>query len=880
MGWNRQTKGLTAAFALITLIVAIALAAPALIDLNGQREEVAARIGHIVGGKVTIGGDLAFAILPVPRLTVNDVSLSGLGHVPTLEIRPRWASLLGGAFDIARIIGAAGPADHPWTFDARVAAEPGGAPMPIDLSIRSADTLRSVELSGAVAESAGAKSFTGAVTISRGANPAETLSGALKFNLSLEDKVATLDQASLTLADGAEATLFGILDSSAAAPRFDGEIEIAGPGPASILTPLGVNWTTAKEAAAPVRLTGKVSWVPGRAVLEDGRLDAGSSKTSINLVMATGSRPAIAAAVNTDRIDAAALAGAQWPAALMAGLDINLQARIGQVGLGPVIAKNVDLDASWVGDHLTLNNASAEDVAGLRLALSGGIAGLGADEGPLRLVGLHYVARAGELGSVLAQMGIGSGADGRNLGPASATGTIDGGLDHVVIASRFEAAGGLATLRGQVAVAAGDVRYDLAVEASHSDAAQMIDLFAPDYRSAKPLGGGALSAHLIGGAHAIGITDLRIALGPVNVAGRVDVSLAARPRIDAKLSTGEISIDAFLARATPRSATGPVKAAGAEAHPIKRLYDSGTIEAAPRDKVTIGALAPPGPPHDALSWLDRLDGAVQLDAQALNWGKLRLDGPSAALSIAGGDADLSSFKAGYLGGHVSASGSLSRHGDVTLDAALADAQLHGQAFKLGPFVLSEGRLSGEVALKAVAGSPDTLMRTASGAGHVALADGFVSGFDLKQADEAVTKPGSMALLKILKSGLAGGGTHFSSLTGRFGMNKGLISTNDLMLAAEGGSAKTMGEIDLVENVIDLRTDVTLDNNGGPPIPPLGIIVSGNLDAPTRTADINAIEGWLLGHSLGPALKKAAKIKVKKSHHAALDADRTAAAAIR
>ena len=63
---------------LIVLLIAAALIVPSVIDWNGYKGQIAAQVKAATGRDLTIGGKLAFAVLPSPHLSAADVRFASI----------------------------------------------------------------------------------------------------------------------------------------------------------------------------------------------------------------------------------------------------------------------------------------------------------------------------------------------------------------------------------------------------------------------------------------------------------------------------------------------------------------------------------------------------------------------------------------------------------------------------------------------------------------------------------------------------------------------------------------------------------------------------------------------------------------------------------
>ncbi len=64
----------------LVAVLSVALAAPLFIDWSAHREEIAARLGAMTGGDVSLGGPVTLRLLPTPYLEVGEGSVTGRGQ--------------------------------------------------------------------------------------------------------------------------------------------------------------------------------------------------------------------------------------------------------------------------------------------------------------------------------------------------------------------------------------------------------------------------------------------------------------------------------------------------------------------------------------------------------------------------------------------------------------------------------------------------------------------------------------------------------------------------------------------------------------------------------------------------------------------------------
>lgn len=112
---KRAVKKLLIGVSAAALPLAILTAAPALINWNDYRAELARRVGDAVGRPVAFDGDLGLRLLPAPAFTAENVkvkappgfSQADMVAVERLEVRVALAPLLSGRIQVESILAAA-----------------------------------------------------------------------------------------------------------------------------------------------------------------------------------------------------------------------------------------------------------------------------------------------------------------------------------------------------------------------------------------------------------------------------------------------------------------------------------------------------------------------------------------------------------------------------------------------------------------------------------------------------------------------------------------------------------------------------------------------------------------------------------------------------
>jgi uncharacterized protein involved in outer membrane biogenesis len=275
-----------------------------------------------------------------------------------------------------------------------------------------------------------------------------------------------------------------------------------------------------------------------------------------------------------------------------------------------------------------------------------------------------------------------------------------------------------------------------------------------------------------------------------------------------------------------------------------------------------------GEPLD-FGWLKGFDGHLAVDASGLTWGRTHYDHPNVSLSLADGTLQLDSLSAQLWGGRLTANGRLDAAGHVATQAALDSADAHEAMLGLADLDLAQGQLNGALRLSSSGRGSGEMLAHLAGNGSFAVKDGLLRGFDLKAVDQKLQAIDSPAgLLALMQAGINGGATHFSKLGGTFRIERGVVTTDDLTMTAEGGGATASGAANLPGNAIDARAQFHLDSASA--APPLVMRLTGPLDHPRRFIDINEIQTWLAQRGGGDKLKGLQQLLGKPPQEGAAD----------
>jgi len=807
-------------------VVAV-LAVPALIDWSSLRPGIERTATSALGWPVTVAGPISARLLPAPVVTLERVAVGTAGF-EKVRLEFGFGPLLAGRITLAEIDLTGGRLGAGARLDGHV-------------------QLGEIFASGGRLD--GGFTATGTVGLgdlslpfeAEGARPGGGPAVPLRAQLHLPG------QSSGTIR----------LESSVTPTRADGRVSLDLP---SLARAAG----TSELPDAPLTAEGRLAVTPDEAAIQEITVALGESRIGGEIVAILGTSPvAVDVSLRAQTLDldqsSPAVARAKGEAAaspiadpvqkstakateasrpglrlpLPANVTVNFDLAADTVRWRGGVVRRPRLNAMLDGGVLTLSNVSAQLPGGTALGLNGTLST--GDRGPVfdgrvriessdppRLRAWAWPGSGGGSwpGSARLDATL-SGHDGRldlsplvlGLDDIRATGSVSLGQNitaHLTtrgIEAAFD--GG----RGEDGALVG------ALELRGPSYAEAARLLVSDYRPSRD---GALSASATLGSDkgTVTLDDLRLKAGAALIGGSVRIEPDGQ--IHASVNADELRLDPFL---PPEGKTSSL-AAAARSRPTATVgHGRRGDESAPPPPVPRGVVeAMP------LSTLPRADMNVRIGTLTVkNW---RLDDLSGQLALTGhGGATLSGVRARALGGMIEGnvrlmSGGMS--GDLTLSA------LDAGALKLaaGGLGLGGGKLDGTARLSTAGIAPAQLASTLNGEAKITVTDGSIHGFDLAEANARL---GRRDLAGLLSGGLLGGTTRFSALSGTIRAEKGLLSSRDLSLTAEGGRLTGTGTVDLGEKSVNGRVTIAPAATG---LPPLGIRLNGSLDAPNVVFEAN------------------------------------------
>ncbi|MEE8548234.1 MAG: AsmA family protein, partial [Alphaproteobacteria bacterium] len=693
-----------------------------------------------------------------------------------------------------------------------------------------------------------------------------------KLNASLAKGKLTLHQASVFLPGGSDLSLTGVLTAKRDKPRFTGTIEAVSDNFRGLLS-----WLKVDAASLPagrlhkLSLAAKLGATEERLEVRDLDLRFDSSRVTGGIIFALRSRLAFGANIAIDRLNLDAYlpapAGARRPDGKPAGagggavkekgapgsavlaviedFDANLKAHIGELTYNHVPLKDIRFDGTLLAGKVKVRGASIGKVAGGRVALSGSLGGIAkAPE-----VNLVFDVTASDPARWSQLTGIDLPVSPKQLGLVAFSGRVEGTLKRLNLDATLKADKATLAVKGSIGDLDTAPRYAIDVNARHPSFTRLVRIFDPGFKpAARELGGFRLKAAIKNDGPVYKFSDITGKLGPVKLAGNAVLRVGgARPKLTAELAMSEIIADMFL------PVPAPVKSPAAKASPIPG-------GSAPGDGAPGAAAEHWSREPIDFSPLKLIDADVRLETPALNYREFRAENTRMDVKLVNGVLDIKRLDGTVFGGALALKGRISAAekanapGQANALIEITRVDVLKALGDLAGIDAVEGRANLTMSLSSAGRSGFDLVSALAGKGKIDVADGAVKGIDLGRINEKLKLLNlPINLLSLLQTATSGGKTRFTAIDGTFTIAKGVVTTRDMRMIAEGGEGRAAGTADLPKWLIDLAAEIRLADH--PRAPPFEMQLKGPLDSPRRIFKADKLQAYLAQLGVGSLLER-------------------------
>ncbi|MCH9050695.1 MAG: AsmA family protein [Proteobacteria bacterium] len=693
-----------------------------------------------------------------------------------------------------------------------------------------------------------------------------------KLNASLANGELTLHQFSAFLPGGSDISLTGVLTAKRDKPRFTGAIEAVSDNFRGLLS-----WLKVDAASLPagrlhkLSLAAKLGATEERLEVRDFDLRFDSSRVTGGIIFALRSRLAFGANIAIDRLNldaylpapartrspdgkpAGAGAGAvkeegapgSAVLAMIEDFDANLKARIGELTYNHVPLKDIRFDGTLLAGKVKVRGASIGEVAGGRVALSGSLVGNSGDIAKAPEVNLVFDVTASDPVRLSQLAGIDLPVSPEQLGLVAFSGRVEGTLKRLNIDATFKADKATLAVKGSIGDLETAPRYAIEVNVRHPSFTRLVRIFDPGFKpAARELGGFRLKAGIKNDGPVYKFSDISGKLGPVKLAGNAVLRVGgARPKLTAELAMSEIIADMFLPVPAPAKSAAKASPAPGDGAP------GAAAERWSREPIDF-------------SPLELIDADVRLKTPALNYREFRAENARMDVKLVNGVLDIERLDGTVFGGAFALKGRISAAekapgqapGQANVSIEVTGVDIHRLLGDLAGIDAAEGRANVTMSLTSAGRSSFELVSALAGKGRIEVTDGAVKGINLGRINARLKRLNQPTdLFSLVQTAMSGGKTKFTTMKGTFTIAKGVVTTRDMHMVAEGGEGRAAGIADLPGWLVDLAAEFRLTDH--PKAPPFEMQLKGPLDNPRRIFKANKLQAYLMQRGVGSMLEK-------------------------
>lgn len=363
---------------------------------------------------------------------------------------------------------------------------------------------------------------------------------------------------------------------------------------------------------------------------------------------------------------------------------------------------------------------------------------------------------------------------------------------------------------------------------NHGDFVTFAESLGDDIRFARrDLGKVQVKARISGDTAQARIADLRAVLGPSQLAGVVALRFdGPKPSFDADIAAGEIHTDLFQMVA---------KTAGSGAAGTSTTASSGS-------GTTVGRWS--RQPID-FSGLSTVDGKALVSAKALIFRKYRFEAVTLQLALADGALDIEDLSGRLYGAPVKLQARITDTSPPTAALALTlqGADLEALLTDVADVDAASGKLDLTAQLQTRGRSESELISALGGKGVVAVRQGMIKGIDLGRLNaQLANMDNEIALVGLIGGALSAGVTPIHSFDGTFNASNGVVTFNDIRAVLDGGEGTAVATIDLPRWQLAMNSEFRL--TGHPNAPPVGLLLMGPIDNPSREIRDEALKAHI------------------------------------
>ncbi len=240
---------------------------------------------------------------------------------------------------------------------------------------------------------------------------------------------------------------------------------------------------------------------------------------------------------------------------------------------------------------------------------------------------------------------------------------------------------------------------------------------------------------------------------------------------------------------------------------------------------------------------------LNIKANSIKFGKWDISKPALKFKLTPGALAISELKAGLFGGQLDMNADVTTGKTALLniksDAKLSNVQIEKlvDALAGNKIVKGKGVVSVDTQLSTSGSSQAALVKALGGQGVISGSDIVLDGFDVARFARAMSEESKAGdtLLGLWKGSTKGGSTSFDTLDGAYTIANGVVNISRLDLDGPAAAIGTSGNVNLPKWTIATAHLITVKNRDD--VPPFTVNISGSLSNPAQTFAGGALQDY-------------------------------------
>lgn len=492
--------------------------------------------------------------------------------------------------------------------------------------------------------------------------------------------------------------------------------------------------------------------------------------------------------------------------------DVSLQ----KARYNAMDASGIRLKGKSIGDALTLETASAQNLLGAMLSAKGKVASLKNLSG----IDLDFYGKTDNVKAVMTALKQDTSKLPSQLSAAEVTANAKGTADALAFNANAKALSGSLDASGDAKGLLGTPTFDnLTVRLKHPNFVQAMQIVNPGFSGgpgmAKPVD---FYARLVNDGKLYTLNDFKASLGQTTAGGdlRFDNS-GAKPAINGTLVLGDLPLDDLLgAKKSGGSGAGGSSASAGGERWSRNAFDMG--------------------------WMHSANMDLAVSAKSITYGGWNFQNPKTRVTLNNGSLKVQDLNGGLFGGAAKLNASVQSPSDpkqpltLSVDSAMQNVNLQQLAVALSSSnrikASGTGSLTFDVSGAGI--SPNALVSSLKGKANLDADTVVFQGFDLAQLAMALLDSGKPLdrLQNAVGGATSSGQTRFDTIDGDYTINQGVVSIAKMQMTGPAATIDSTGNVSLPRWYIDTVHMIALAN--AKEVEPFRVEIKGPLDNPANT----------------------------------------------